>query len=153
MSRVRTAAKAVIVSEGRILLTHCRDQTGDWYALPGGGQEEGEPLDRTVVRECREEIDADVEVLGLRWVRDYIVANHDFSYLDEDTHQVEHLFECRVPDDYQPRCGAGADRTQIGVVWLDAAALARVRVYPAGIRDLLDPVRRAALPVYWGDVE
>jgi ADP-ribose pyrophosphatase YjhB (NUDIX family) len=152
MGRVRTAAKAIIVQEGRILLNHCRDESGDWYALPGGGQEEGEPLDETVVRECREEIGAEVEVIGLRYVRDFIVANHDFSYLDEAAHQVEHLFECRVPDGYQPRCGPGADRTQVGVAWLDAASLAAVRVYPEKIRDLLDPRDRGLLPIYWGDV-
>lgn len=152
MGRVRTAAKALIVRDGQILLNRCRDETGDWYALPGGGQEEGEPLDETIVRECLEEIGARVEVVGLRFVRDYVVANHDFSYLDEAVHQVEHLFECRVPDDYVPHCGPGADRAQRGVAWLDADELERVRVYPALVREVLEPSRRAALPMYWGDV-
>ncbi|HKX45151.1 MAG TPA: NUDIX domain-containing protein [Planctomycetota bacterium] len=143
----------MIERDGRLLLTHCRDHRGEWYALPGGGQEEGEPLEATIVRECREEIGTEVTVLGLRHVRDYIIANHSFSYLDEAVHQVEHLFACRVPDDYVPQNGPGADRAQVGVVWLDAAALARVRVYPALLRDWIDPARRAALPVYWGDVE
>ena len=153
MGRVRTAAKALILREGRILLNRCRDESGDWYALPGGGQEEGETLHETIVRECREEIGAEVQVVGLRYVRDLIVANHGFTYLEEAAHQVEHLFECRVPDDYEPACGPGPDSAQIDVVWVDAATLARVRVYPGLVRDVLDPTRRAALPVYWGDVE
>lgn len=150
---IRSAAKAMIVRDGRLLLVHCRDeQGGDWYGLPGGGQEQGEPLAETIVRECREEIDAQVEVVGLRFVRDYVVANHGFSYLEEARHQVEHIFECRVPDDYAARSGPGADRAQVGVVWLDAEALETARVYPALIKSLLDPKRRAKLPVYWGDV-
>lgn len=152
VGRVRSAAKAVIVRDGCLLLIHCRDESGDWYGLPGGGQEEGEPLEETIVRECREEIDTEVEVVGLRFVRDYIVANHDFSYLDEANHQVEHLFECRVPDDYEPHSGPGADRAQVGVVWLDAAALAAARVYPEKLRELIDLERSATLPIYWGDV-
>jgi len=153
MGRVRTAAKALIVREGCLLLNHCRDETGDWYALPGGGQREGETLAETIVRECREEIGAEVEVVGLRFVRDLIVANHGFTYLREAAHQVEHLFECRVPEDYVPACGPGPDDAQVGVVWLDGDTLARVRVYPGLVRAVLDPHRGAALPVYWGDVE
>lgn len=149
---IRTAAKAVIVRDGRLLLNHCRDASGDWFVLPGGGQEEGEPLSDTVVRECREEIAAEVEVIGLLFVRDYIVANHEFSYLDDAAHQIEFLFECRVPDGYVPRRGDGPDAKQIGVAWLDHADLRRERVYPSGLRDLLDPARSAPLPAYWGDV-
>ncbi len=153
MGRVRTAAKALIFREGRLLLLHCRDATGDWYALPGGGQDEGEPLDETLRRECREEIGAEIEVLGLRFVRDHIAANHSFTYLQEAAHQVEHLFECRVADNYRAANGPGADTTQVDVVWLDSAELAGVRVYPGKLRELIDPHRAGSLPMYWGDVE
>jgi len=153
LGRVRTAAKALIQRNGRLLLLHCRDGSGDWYSLPGGGQEEGESLLETLRRECREEIGAEVEVLGLRFVRDHIAANHTFTYLQEAAHQVEHLFECRVADDYRPANGPGADAAQVDVVWLDATALAEARVYPGPVRAWLDPVARAALPTYWGDVE
>jgi ADP-ribose pyrophosphatase YjhB (NUDIX family) len=152
VSTIRTAAKAIIVRDGRLLLNRCRDATGEWFALPGGGQEVGESLPETLVRECREEIDAEVEVLGLLFVRDYIVAHHDFSYLDEAEHQVEFLFECRVPADYRPRSGSGPDRHQEGVAWLGHEELQRVRVYPSGLRDWLDPSRSEPLPHYWGDV-
>jgi 8-oxo-dGTP diphosphatase len=153
VGKVRTAAKALIVRNGRLLLLHCRDGSGDWYALPGGGQDEGEPLDETLRRECREEIGAEIEVLGLRFVRDHIVANHSFTYLQEAAHQVEHLFECRVPEGYRAANGPGADNAQVGVVWLDAAQLASVRVYPGKLREWLDPARRGSLPTYWGDTE
>ena len=152
MERVRTAAKAIIIRDGRLLLNHCRDEQGDWYALPGGGQQPGETLAEALVRECREEISAEVEVVGLRFVRDYIAAHHDFSYLEEAQHQVEHLFECRVSEDYVPCSGPGPDSQQVGVVWLDREALARARVYPSTLRQLLEPEAAGPLPVYWGDV-
>ena len=97
MGQIRTAARAIIVRQGRLLLTHCQDERGEWYTAPGGGQIEGESLPETLVRECREEIGVEVEVAGLRYVRDYIVAQHDFSYLDKATHQLELFFECTVP--------------------------------------------------------
>jgi 8-oxo-dGTP diphosphatase len=152
MQRVRTAAKAIIIREGRLLLNHCRDEQGDWYALPGGGQQAGETLVEALLRECREEIAAEVEVVRLRYVRDYIAAHHEFSYLEEASHQVEHLFECRVDADYVPRSGPGPDRQQVGVVWLDLASLRGARVYPSALRQLLEPGFAESLPVYWGDV-
>ena len=153
MERVRSAAKAVIVRDGRLLANHCRDATGEWYALPGGGQEAGESLEETIVRECREEIGVEVEVVGLRFVRDYIVARCDFSYLEEATHQVEHLFECRVPADYEAKPGPTPDRDQIGVAWLSPAQLAEVRIYPTRLRDVLSGDGLADLPTYWGAEE
>ena len=42
--KLRNSAKAVLVHEGRVLLTRCVDHSGDWYCCPGGGQEPGETL-------------------------------------------------------------------------------------------------------------
>ena len=57
-------AAAVVVREGRVLLTRRRDDQhlpGLWE-FPGGKLEDGESPEATVVRECREEIGIDVEV-------------------------------------------------------------------------------------------
>jgi hypothetical protein len=35
---VRTAARAVVVRDGRLLAITMRDNEGDFYILPGGGQ-------------------------------------------------------------------------------------------------------------------
>jgi 8-oxo-dGTP diphosphatase len=64
--RLRVAAYAVCVRDGRILLARspAPDGTPEWV-LPGGGMEHGEdPLD-TVVRELDEETGYRVEVTGL----------------------------------------------------------------------------------------
>ncbi len=151
MQGVRTAARAVIRSRGRLLVNHYRSAGRDWYNLPGGGQAVGERLDVTVARECAEELGCGVRVLGLRWVRDYVPAPGAFSYLSEAAHQIEHFFECEVPADYAPRMGGEPDRHQVGVVWLDAEALRNADIHPARLREALDPERVARWPVYWGD--
>jgi 8-oxo-dGTP pyrophosphatase MutT (NUDIX family) len=151
LGQIRTAARALIVREARLLLTHCRDERGDWYTAPGGGQVEGESLPETLVRECREEIGVEVEVAGLRYVRDYIVGHHDFSYLEETAHQLELFFECTVPPDYRAQNGPNPDSHQVGVIWADAEALQKLRVYPERLRDVVNPGAAGGLPVYWGD--
>ena len=148
MGSIRTAARALIVRQGRLLLTHCRNESGDWYTAPGGGQSAGERLPETLVRECREEIGAEVEVGPLRFVRDYIAAEHDFSYLEEADHQVEFFFECTLPERYVAQNGPYPDSHQVGVVWADAEAMRGMRVYPARLREVVDPALNSA--VYWG---
>ena len=51
--KVRTACRAIIVEEGRILLSH-ETLTGQWM-LPGGGLENGESEEDCCIREVGEE--------------------------------------------------------------------------------------------------
>ncbi len=150
MGHIRIAARALIVRDGRVLMTHCRDERGDWYLLPGGGQQVGESLPAALARECREELGVDVEVSGLIHVRDYIPAEGDFSYLSATQHQLELFFKCSVPDDYVARNGPQSDTNQVDVVWLDPEELKNNRVFPARLGEVVNPQRAAALPFYWG---
>ncbi len=61
---LRVATKAVIVEDGRLLCT-LNTHPGDgerWYCLPGGGLHPDETLAQGLLRECREEIGAAVEI-------------------------------------------------------------------------------------------
>lgn len=59
---------AVIVKDGKVLLTQRNDQTADgnisefhnMWQLPGGSVEFGEKLEEALQRECREEIGVDI---------------------------------------------------------------------------------------------
>ena len=147
---IRVSAKAVIVRDDKLLVIACRDSAGEFYMLPGGGQDKFERLANALRRECREEIGADVEVGELLFVRDYIGRNHEFAASEQDTHAVEIMFACRVPDDYVPVTGDVPDPSQHSVKWIALDDLAHVRLYPAALRPVL-----AAKPLvakYLGDV-
>jgi len=79
MAGLRVSVKAVIIRNGRILVTANRDRDGMFFLLPGGGRQFGEPLSTALRRECNEEVGVDVEVHELVLVRDYISANHEFA--------------------------------------------------------------------------
>jgi len=147
---VRVSTKAVIVQEGKILCNHHIDESGDWYSLPGGGQEYGETLHETLRRECREEINAEVEVGQLRYVRDYIAEHHEFATGDQQTHQIELMFECTLLGDYTPQLGANPDTRQLGAKWLPVADLEQHRLYPLALRPVI--MSGVAEVVYLGDV-
>lgn len=49
---IRSTAKAIIIKGNKILLNKCKDiKNGDYYSLPGGGQQKYETLHDAVVRE------------------------------------------------------------------------------------------------------
>jgi 8-oxo-dGTP pyrophosphatase MutT (NUDIX family) len=150
--RHRNSCKAIIIRDGCALLVRNVDEEGNWFLLPGGGQEHGESLHEAVRRECLEEIGTDVGVGRLRFIREYIGAHHEFAEHDAYLHQVELMFECTVPDDYSPGNGHAPDPVQAGVDWVPLDQLAGVRLYPSVLRELLRDGIDAEAPVYLGDV-
>ena len=102
MNAIRNSAKAIIIKNGCLLTQKNIDSEGDWYLLPGGGQNLGETLEETLRRECIEEIGIDVSVGRLRYIREYIGKNHEFSEHGGDLHQVEFMFECEFNEEQPP---------------------------------------------------
>ncbi|WP_078408915.1 NUDIX domain-containing protein [Priestia abyssalis] len=151
---VRTAAKAIIINEGKILTIKMQGENGVFYLLPGGGQEHGENLHENLKRECKEEAGVEVEVGELRFVRDYIEKHHKLD-CERDFHQVEFLFECKLKSTAdEARIGTVPDERQIGVEWIELDDIMDIPFYPLAIRPLLMrvPDRYAKLPVYLGDI-
>src|SRR5471032_1811170 len=126
-STVRTAARAVVVRDGRLLAIAMRDREGDFYILPGGGQRHGETLADTLRRETHEEIGVALEPGPVLYVREYIGRNHGFADVHRHFHQVEIVFRCAAPADAKLSGGEDKDRRQVGVAWLELARFADYR--------------------------
>jgi 8-oxo-dGTP diphosphatase len=152
MRPIRNSARAIIVEEAQLLVIVHEDAEGAWYSLPGGGQRPGENLAEALRRECMEELGVRVQVGDLRYVRDYISANHEFSAEDPDAHHVELLFECTLLGDPSAAQPLNPDTDQLGLTWLQLAELASLRLYPARLRTLLSREAGQDSPVYLGDV-
>ncbi len=141
-ARFRISAKAIIVEDDSLLTIHCRDDDGDFFYLPGGGQEIGETVTDALERECLEEIGCRVEAGPLLFVRDYISWNHEFVDLGADTHQVELMFRATVVNGDRPGAPRVPDGLQIGFAWLKLDDLPTDRFYPQAMRtQLVEAVR------------
>ena len=149
MRPIRVSAKAVIVHDGRLLLTQNQDRDGFFYLLPGGGQQPGETLKETVQRECHEEAGIAVEVHTLLHVREYIGRNHEFAVEDGEVHQLELMFSCSILGGV-PGQGGQPDSWQVGVVWVPLAEVHQHRFYPKRLGPIL--ASPGSAPVYLGDV-
>ena len=134
MRTIRTAARALIVLEGKLLAIKMRDQSGVFYILPGGGQRHGETLSECLRRECLEEIGTDVDVAELLYVREYIGKNHEFHHAHRNFHQVESVFRCSLPNPDGIGPGTEHDKKQIGVEWIPLEELDDRRFLPEVIK-------------------
>ncbi|MDQ7092635.1 NUDIX domain-containing protein [Desulfosporosinus sp. PR] len=152
MRQIRNSAKAIIIKDNKILLTKNQDSLGIFYLLPGGGQEAGESIVDALKRECLEEISVEVDVLDIRYVRDYIGKNHEFSVEDSEIHQIEYMFICSVNTGFEARNGIVPDTMQIGVEWVELKSLGKYRLYPKILKSLILEDGLLEGRIYLGDI-
>lgn len=152
MKFIRTAARALIIHNRKLLTIKMRDKTGIFYILPGGGQQHGETLHVSLKRECREEIGAEVEVGDLLYVREYIGKNHEFRQAHHAFHQVENVFRCHLKSPDLLGTGSEHDKKQIGVEWIPLEHLSEYRILPEVIKSCFTSEGFEAPAHYLGDI-
>ena len=126
---LRYAAKALIIEAGRILCLRKRGDIGIYYVLPGGGQEPGELMTATLVRECLEELGARAEPGPLRFVQEYVGQNHAFKNAHGGMHFVNLYFECRLLERPLSRT-LTPDAGQEALEWLPLESLGEAAFFP-----------------------
>lgn len=65
----RISSRAIIIKDNKVLMMYRRkkDKEGnidEYYVTPGGGQENNETLEETVIRELKEEFNVDIKIIG-----------------------------------------------------------------------------------------
>ena len=149
---VRTAARAVILRGEDLLVVRIRTEEGEFMVLPGGGQNHGETLMQTVVREVREELGLTITVTGLAYVREYVGKNHAMHRMHGHFHQVETVFHCQCKDFSVLGTGREQDRRQVGFLWLPLHKLPEYPLSPPGLREIIKNSKESGVAVYLGDV-
>ena len=91
---IRSAAKAIIIKDDKILLNRCRHRDGSvYYDLPGGGQHQYESLEEAVCREVKEEAGYDVEVCRFAVLAEEIYTNKELrEQYPNYTHRILLIF-------------------------------------------------------------
>lgn len=119
---IRTSAKALIIRDNKLLALKLRDADGEFFILPGGGQDGGELLPETVRREVAEELGVAVEVGDLA----FVIEGRD----GEAFHRVDLVFRCEYLGELED-AEHHSDTNQIGFDWLDIATLNVAPLYPS----------------------
>lgn len=123
-----------------------------FYILPGGGQQHGETLEMALRRECREELESEIVIDRLLYIREYIGKNHTFANHHKHFHQLEVVFRCHLPEGEVASAGSSGDKHQIGVEWMPLAKLADVEFYPRVLADYIVGDELVIPNPYLGDI-
>ena len=128
---IRSTAKAIILNDGKVLLNKCRDkQNGDYYSLPGGGQETYETLTDAVIRECLEETGYTVKPERCAALCEEICDSAEFREKHpEYAHKMYHIFVCSLIDETRA-APTETDDMQIGIEWIEIDRLSGIRLLP-----------------------
>ena len=132
MSSPRIGVKALVVRDGHVLMNEVRTARGAvLFGPPGGGQEHGESQAEALVRECREEIGAGIEVFQVACVYEVQLGRRlvDGAAIPP-FHQVNVAYWCGLSEGEEPGLGPEPDPGQVGSVWLPIDRLHEYDVRP-----------------------
>ena len=126
MSReIRNSAKALVIKDGKMLAIKLKDSDGEWYIMPGGGQEAEELLSSTACREVAEEMGILAECKELLFA---VEGLHG-----EKFHRVDLVFLCEYISNIS-NAELHGDTNQIGYDWLEISTLNTQPLYPSKLR-------------------
>ncbi|MBK1813211.1 NUDIX hydrolase [Clostridium sp. YIM B02505] len=128
----------LLIQNGKVLLQKPVDDTG--YAIPGGHVALGETNEETLIREFKEEINADIKVDKLRWVGELF-----FPWGDKPCHQICLFYEVSLAGDINiPLDGTffGTEQLEgksfkLEFSWVDTKAIKNIELYPIEAKEYL----------------
>ena len=106
-TKTRDGSRAIIVNDGKILLTH--ELQSGWWLIPGGGLEEGENPETCVIREVEEETG-----LIVRPLRQFLVMNEYY----EEYRYTGYFFVCEVTGNGQMKLTDAEKRRGVQPEWI-----------------------------------
>jgi len=132
-SKIRTAARAIIVKDRSLLVLRGTGLQGEFYTLSGGGQRHGEALQEVLLREVMEEVNLLVKVEHLLFVNEFIgERDSSFPGHEQDVHQIDFTFLCSVDSGQEARIGSQPDVNQIGIAWISLDEILDYELHPKG---------------------
>lgn len=141
--KIRNSAKALIIKEGKMLVSKINDNGDVFYIMPGGGQEPEETLEEAVKREVEEEFGIIVKPQSLELVIEGVTG--------ESFHRVDLVFLCKFIKEI-PNAKIISDHNQIGFQWLPIENLMNEPLYPSKLRkQIMNLYNGEKTIVYLGD--
>jgi 8-oxo-dGTP diphosphatase len=122
---IELIARALLIQHGRILL--CRSIAGDYYYLPGGHVDFGEPAAAALERELMEEGGISARASGC-----LLVHESTFETRGRKQHELNVVFHVELES---PAADAIKSlEPEIELIWLDLAAIVETDLRPVAMK-------------------
>ena len=151
---VRSTVKAIILHEGKVLLNRCKDPfNGEYYSLPGGGQQQFETMAEALYRECLEETGYSVESVRFCALMEEIcldpfIREHYLQY----AHKMLHLFVCRLSSTERTE-PTEIDESQIAIEWVPVEDVPNSNLLPKEVRATFSRLISEETPQFLGSIQ
>lgn len=148
---IRSAAKAIVLQDGKVLLNKYVGNLGEvYYDLPGGGQHQFETMEDAVVRECLEETGFTVRVVRFAALVEEIYDDEELrkQYYDY-THRIHHIFLAEIAGQSQNGV-TEMDIHQVACEWITIENVSDIDIRPALLRGNIERILSSDCPVYLG---
>ena len=148
---IRSTAKAVILNDNKILLNKCYDDNnGEYFSLPGGGQNQYETMHHAIVRECLEETGYTVKPVRFGALCEEICDDINIRELRPDyAHKMLHIFVCELTD-IVVKTPTETDNMQIGIGWIEIDNLSNIRLLPKAVGENILNIINSSEPLFLG---
>jgi ADP-ribose pyrophosphatase len=126
----------VLIRGGKILLQ--REKEGNEYALPGGHVKSNETSEQSLIREYKEETNADIICERLIWIEESF-----WKWGDRDTSTIAFYYliklvnDADIPDDYFE---SQKDNCNVILEWVLIQDLKGLTVYPRFLVEKIDSI-------------
>lgn len=109
-SKIRYASRAIIIRDGKILLSHTL--RGDIYMLPGGGLEENETMEQCCLREVEEETGFRCKILSSPVQLEEYYEAHKY---------IDRYYICEIVGQGEKRLTEGEVKARLVTEWMPVA--------------------------------
>ena len=151
---IRSTAKAIIIRDGKVLLNRSMgERIGEYYSLPGGGQNRFEPLEDAVRRECLEETGLHVHIIRMAAVceeiwEDPVIREEHPDY----AHRMLHIFLCEVDESVPAIQPPDPDWGVVEVMWVPLEEVDTLPLEPRPLTHQMRAVIDGTAPLFLGTV-
>ena len=148
---VRSTVKAVILHDNKVLLNRCYDKNnGEYYSLPGGGQEQYESMSEATHRECLEETGYSVETVRFLALMEEICLDQFFlDHYAEYAHKMLHIFVCKLASETKVT-PTETDDAQVAIEWVDLSSIPAINLLPKQVKAYFSAISDGVCPQYLG---
>ena len=148
---VRSTVKAIVIQDGNVLLNRCRDRNnGEYFSLPGGGQQQYETLEQAIKRECFEETGYSVEPVRFAALMEEICLDPFIqSEYAQYAHKMLHIFLCRLASTERKE-PTETDDLQISTEWIPVSEAPKINLLPEQVRERFVELLNEDCPAFLG---